>query len=405
MYGLVGYPLGHSFSPSLHKMLWNCDNYALFSLEEDAAKQFFKNRNFSGVNVTIPYKKLALASCDVVDERAAKIGAVNTVVNKGGILHGYNTDYSGLMWCIKRADIEVKGQKVLILGSGATSGTAKAVIEDMGAREIVIISRSGEHNYDNIDRHSDCDVIVNTTPVGMSPNVEGMAVDPANFPLLKGVVDVVYNPLETALVARAKSLGIKAVTGLAMLVGQAAEAAEHFSGSVIEASRTEECLDLLDKSRRNIVIVGMPGSGKTTVGRLVADMLNREFLDLDEDIENHTGMFAGDIIERHGEPHFREIESERMKLAGLKGGIVIATGGGTVLKEQNRQAMRQNGRVYFLKRDIKELATEGRPLSKGGALEQMWEMRRPIYEEVCDVELSGASASEVASVIAKEWQE
>ncbi len=403
MYGLIGMPLGHSFSPLLHRLLWGCD-YQLFPMEESEARAFFADRPFDGVNVTIPYKELALTLCDEVDDRAARIGAVNTVVREGDRLKGYNTDCDGLAHLARRAGISFTGRKVVVFGSGGTAKTATAVAKEAGAREVVIISRRGEDNYDNLARHQDAEVLINATPLGMAPNCDAMPADPALFPHCMGVIDVVYNPLTTRFVSRAMELGIPATAGLPMLVAQAARAAELFSGQKIGEDAIEGCTEAVDGMQRNVVLVGMPGSGKTTVGQQVAKLMNRPFLDLDTDIEETAGMPIPEFFAKMGEPAFRNLESTRMAQAGLLHGAVIACGGGTPLRGENRLAMRQNGRVYHLVRAISVLPTCGRPLSQKGSLEEMWAVRRAFYEAAADVTIeAGGDACETAQKIAEEW--
>lgn len=403
MYGLIGMPLGHSFSPLLHKMLWGCD-YKLLPMDEGAVRALFAARLFDGINVTIPYKELALTLCDEVDDRAARIGAVNTVVKNGDMLKGYNTDYDGLSYLARSAGISFDGCKVVIFGSGGTAKTATAVAKDCGAREVIIVSRRGENNYDNLSRHQDAEVLINATPLGMAPNVNAMPADPAMFPRCTGVIDVVYNPLTTRFVSRAMELGISATAGLPMLAAQAARAAELFSGKAIGEDEIVRCAAAVDATQRNIVLIGMPGSGKTTVGRMLAQLLRRPFLDLDADIEAAAGMGIPEYFSKYGEPAFRELEADRMAGAGLMHGGVIACGGGTPLREDNRLAMRQNGRVYHLVRDIAVLPKNGRPLSLKGSLQEMWAVRRAFYEAAADVTVDAeCGIDETVRQIAKEW--
>lgn len=403
MYGLIGMPLGHSFSPLLHKMLWGCD-YKLLPMDEEAVRALFADRPFDGINVTIPYKELALALCDEVDDRAARIGAVNTVLKVGNQLKGYNTDYDGLSYLARNAGISFNGCKVVIFGSGGTAKTATAVVKDCGASGVIIVSRRGENNYDNLNRHTDAEVLINATPLGMAPNVNAMPVDPAMFPRCNGVIDVVYNPLTTRFVSRAIELGISATAGLPMLAAQAARAAELFSGRKVGEDDIERCSAAVDRMQRNIVLIGMPGSGKTTVGRVLAQLLGRPFLDLDVDIEAEAGMGIPEYFTKYGEPAFRELEAQRMAEAGLLHGGVIACGGGTPLREDNRLAMRQNGRVYHLVRDIAVLPKNGRPLSLKGSLQEMWAARRAFYEAAADVTVDArGGVDETVRQIAKEW--
>ena len=406
MYGLIGKTLGHSFSPQLHQWMWGCD-YRLLPMDEAAAEQFFTDRAFDGVNVTIPYKQLALRRCDVVDERAARIGAVNTVVNRDGRLYGYNTDYDGLTALLRRTGIELSGRKVLILGTGGTSHTAHAVAEDLGAGEIVTISRSGENNYGNIARHADAQVILNTTPVGMSPNAGQAAVDVDAFPALEGVADVVYNPLTTYLVHQARRRGVKAACGLAMLVIQAQKAAEYFAGRPIPDSAAEEALRRITAEQANLVLMGMPGCGKSTVGALVAQRLGRPFVDLDEEIVRAAGMSIPEIFAKDGETAFRDLESQVLREVSGHHGIVLSLGGGTAVREENRYFIRQNGPVFYLRRSIDVLSGEGRPLSKSPeAIRTLYDQRRGIYESVADITVDSVegSAEETAERIVKEWE-
>lgn len=406
MYGLIGKTLGHSFSPQLHQWMWGCD-YRLLPMDEAEAEAFFTHRAFDAVNVTIPYKQLALRRCDVVDERAARIGAVNTVVNRNGVLYGYNTDYDGLTACIRRAGICLCGKKVLILGTGGTSHTAHAVAEDLKAGEIVTISRSGPDNYETLSRHADAGVLINTTPVGMSPNAGAAAVDVAAFPHLTGVVDVVYNPLTTYLVYEARRRGIPATCGLSMLVIQAQRAAEHFTGGPIPEQAAEAALRRIQAQQGNIVLMGMPGSGKSTVGAIVAQKTGRPFVDLDEEIVRQAGCSIPELFDREGEAGFRAWESRVLREVSAGHGLVIALGGGTPVAEGNRYFIRQNGTVYYLRRPIEVLSGEGRPLSKSPeAIRALYEARRDIYESMADhtVDCGALSPEAAAEAIAKEWQ-
>ena len=406
MYGLIGKTLGHSFSPQLHRWMWGCE-YRLLPMDEAAAEQFFTQRAFDGVNVTIPYKQLALRLCDEVDDRAERIGAVNTVVNRGGRLYGYNTDYDGLSACIRRAGISLLGRKVLILGTGGTSRTAHAVAEDLGAEEIVTISRSGPDNYENIRRHAGAEILINTTPVGMYPAAGAAAVDIGVFPNLQGVVDAVYNPLTTYLVDQARQRGIPATCGLPMLVIQAQRAGEHFSGRRISDASAEAALRRITAEQTNLVLMGMPGSGKSTVGAMLGKRLGRPFVDLDEEVVRTAGKPISEIFDSGGEDAFRNIESQVLRQVSARHGIVLALGGGTAVREENRYFIRQNGRVYYLQRPLESLSGEGRPLSKSPeAIRALYEERRAVYQSMADVSVdcSACGTEEAAAIIAKEWQ-
>jgi len=387
IYGLVGEKLGHSFSPLIHKLIWNCD-YRLFELSEADCADFFKRREFSGVNVTIPYKLLAYRACDTLDDAARKIGCVNTVLNKDGSLHGYNTDYAGFLYCANQAGISFRGKKVVILGSGGTSLTARAVASDEGARELVVVSRSGENNYGNLARHADAEVIVNTTPVGMYPNNGAAPVELAAFPQCGAVMDMIYNPLTTALLADAKARGLCYANGLPMLVAQGVRAAEIFTGRKFCKSVTEDVISGVLTKMQNIVLVGMPGCGKSSIGRLLASRLDRPFIDTDKLVEERTHRRVSTIIKQDGEEAFRVAESAAVAEAGKQTGAVIACGGGSVLKPENRLPLTQNSRVYYIRRDVERLSTEGRPLSKSAdALREMLAAREPIYRSLCDFEV------------------
>ncbi|MCL2508079.1 MAG: hypothetical protein FWF05_02750 [Oscillospiraceae bacterium] len=387
IYGLVGEKLAHSFSPLIHKLIWDCD-YGLFELSEPQCTDFLKRREFSGVNVTIPYKVLAYRACDTLDEAARKIGCVNTLLNRNGSLQGYNTDYAGFLYCAERAGISFGGQKVLILGSGGTSLTARAVAAGQGAREVVVVSRNGENNYENLHRHADADVIVNTTPVGMYPGNGKTPIDLAMFGRCGAVMDMIYNPLTTALLDAARQRGVRYANGLPMLVAQGVRAAEIFSGRRFPEEVTESVIFGVLTKMQNVILVGMPGSGKTSIGRKLAGRLGRPFVDTDALIEERTGRKVPGIIREDGEEEFRRIESEAVFEAGKLTSAVIACGGGSVLKAENRLPLTQNGRVYYVKRDIGLLSTDGRPLSKStDALFDMLAKREPLYKSICDMEV------------------
>ncbi len=402
-HGLLGRVLGHSFSPPIHKMLWGCDDYALLPMEPDAAAAFLAGRQYDWLNVTIPYKHLALQTCDVVDPHAAAIGAVNTVVNRDGVLYGYNTDYHGMRLSLQNAGIDPAGKKVLVLGSGGTSDTAVAVARDMGAAAVVVISRTGPNNYTNLQKHADASVIINTTPVGMYPNCDAAPLSLEHFPALTGLMDAVYNPLDTLLVQAAKARGIPALGGLAMLVEQARVAAEHFSGQPISPAAGAACLAALRRQQSNIVLTGMPGCGKTTVGRLLAQQLGRDFVDLDAVIVQRAGRSIPDIFAAEGEQAFRDMETAVAKELGAQHGLVIACGGGTPLRVQNRQALAGNGRVYYLQADPARLSGEGRPLSSSpAAIQKLYTDRHPVYLDFahCVINTDTTPQQEAAQIAA-----
>ena len=385
-YGLLGERLGHSFSPQIHRDLAGYD-YQLLPTPPEAVEDLFARRAFQGLNVTIPYKQTVMPLCDEIDPRAAAIGAVNTVVNRGGRLTGYNTDIDGFLYMARRAGVDMTGKKVVILGSGGTSRTARAAAGELGAREIVTVSRHGEDNYQNLSRHADAQVLVNTTPVGMYPNWGQSPVSLESFPALEGVLDVVYNPLRTALLLQAEERGLPCSCGLPMLVAQAKRAAELFTGQNINDSRTETVLHGLREQLTSIVLIGMPGCGKTTVGRALAGKLGRTFVDLDEEIVRRAGTSIPEIFAREGEAGFRERESALVREFGERTGLVVSTGGGVVTRRENYIPLKQNGLLLHLRRDPAALPTDGRPLSQATAPEELWRRRAPLYAAFADGEI------------------
>ena len=385
-YGLLGERLGHSFSPQIHRDLAGYD-YQLLPTPPEAVEDLFARRAFQGLNVTIPYKRTVMPLCDEIDPRAAAIGAVNTVVNRNGRLTGYNTDIDGFLYMARRAGVDMAGKKVVILGSGGTSRTARAAAGELGAREIVTVSRHGEDNYQNLSRHADAQVLVNTTPVGMYPNWGQSPVSLESFPALEGVLDVVYNPLRTALLLQAEERGLPCSCGLPMLVAQAKRAAELFTGRNIDDSRTEAVLHGLREQLTSIVLIGMPGCGKTTVGRALAEKLGRTFVDLDEEIVRRAGMSIPEIFAREGEAGFRERESALVREFGERTGLVVSTGGGVVTRRENYIPLKQNGLLLHLRRDPAALPTDGRPLSQVTAPEELWRRRAPLYAAFADGEI------------------
>ena len=385
-YGLLGERLGHSFSPQIHRDLAGYD-YQLLPTPPEAVEDLFARRAFQGLNVTIPYKRTVMPLCDEIDPRAAAIGAVNTVVNQNGRLTGYNTDIDGFLYMARRAGVDMAGKKVVILGSGGTSRTARAAAGELGAREIVTVSRHGEDNYQNLSRHADAQVLVNTTPVGMYPNWGQSPVSLESFPALEGVLDVVYNPLRTALLLQAEERGLPRSCGLPMLVAQAKRAAELFTGRNIDDSRTEAVLHGLREQLTSIVLIGMPGCGKTTVGRALAGKLGRTFVDLDEEIVRRAGMSIPEIFAREGEAGFRGRESALVREFGEHTGLVVSTGGGVVTRRENYIPLKQNGLLLHLRRDPAALPTDGRPLSQATAPEELWRRRAPLYAAFADGEI------------------
>ena len=394
VYGLLGRTLRHSYSPQIHALLGDYE-YRLFEVEPQDLEAFLKKREFGGINVTIPYKKDVLPYLSGISDNAKRIGAVNTIIVKeDGGLYGDNTDYDGFLRLVQKSGFQVKGKKALVLGTGGASLPISAVLSDLGAREVVFISRSGENNYQNLSRHADADLIVNTTPVGMYPNNLKAPLSLSEFPKLSGVLDIVYNPQKTKLILDAERLGIPAYSGLLMLVAQGKRAAELFLGHDIPDSETDRIFKKLSTEMQNIVLVGMPGCGKTTVGKALAEQLNRPFFDADEEILKRTGKSAEAWIEACGEAVFRQKETEVLESLCKQSGTVIATGGGAVTVPENADILRQNSIVFFINRDVSALPVEGRPLSKATALSEMYEVRLPLYRSVCDYEIAADGSVE-----------
>ena len=406
-FGLIGKKLGHSFSKIIHEKMGY--EYDLVELKEEEVKDFVLSKKYLGFNVTIPYKKTVMPYLDYIDEGAKAIGSVNTIIQKDGKLCGYNTDIFGMEYAFAQAGIEVKGKKVIILGSGGTYETANYLAKTHGAREIVRISRSGEDNYDNISKHYDANIVINTTPVGMFPNNEDKLIDLHNFKNLEGFFDAIYNPLNTNMLLDAKEiLGDKGYSnGLKMLVAQAKAARDLFFGTKKNDNIIDKIVEEIKMSKTNIVIIGMPGSGKSTVGRALATKINRPFIDTDETIIEREGMHTSKIILDKGEPYFRDIETKVVKEVAKLQGYIIATGGGVVLREENMKALKQNGFVIFLDRNINNLSFEGRPLSQGeDAIKKMYKERIDLYTKYADaVADSNVPVEEVADNIISELYE
>ena len=400
IYGLLGRKLGHSWSVPIHKAL-GCGGYRLIELEPEELAGFLAREDIGGLNVTIPYKRDVMPLCGVIDPAARAIGSVNTIVrDPDGTLRAYNTDAAGFCWMARRAGISFSGKKAVILGSGGASLTAQAMAKQLGAREIAVISRSGENNYHNLSRHADADIVVNTTPVGTYPDVGKAAADLRNFPRCSGVLDVVYNPRRTALLLQAEELGIPCSDGLPMLVAQAAAAEEHFFSRSIPDSENERILSQLRRDTQNIVLIGMPGSGKTTVGQALAALTGREAIDIDAAVTARAGRPIPEIFAREGEAAFRALEREETAAAGKLSGKIILTGGGVVKDPANYPALHQNGRIYELSRALEKLPSDGRPLSQGTDLRDLYAQRAPLYARFRDawIDNNGAVADTAAAI-------
>lgn len=385
-FGLIGKTLAHSYSPQIHALLANYE-YKLYEMPEDEVGSFLKNADYTALNVTIPYKKTVMPFLDEISDEAARIGSVNTITRtKNGGLRGDNTDYYGFSYMLDYAGIDPCGKKVVIIGNGGASVTARTVAADRRAREVVVISHS-MNRPEILAEHADCDIIVNTTPVGMYPNAGETPVSLDLFPTLSGVVDMIYNPAVTRIAHDAKCRGIRYVTGLSMLVAQAKMASELFTGSKIDDSEIMRVTSVISAEMKNILLVGMPGCGKSTIGGIISDITGRSFVDTDTMITERTGISIPEIFARYGEDEFRRLETEVLAEVSQKSGQVIATGGGVVTRAENHPLLEQNSTVIFLNRDISLLARDGRPISQSRDLNELYLERLPMYRAVCDYEI------------------
>ncbi len=382
-YGLIGRHLSHSYSRMIHVEM-GCEEYCHTELEPEEIADFFKGREIGGMNVTIPYKKDVVPYLDIISDDAREIGCVNTVITRDGKLEGHNTDADGFLWMAKNAGIDMAGRKVVIFGGGGAQLAVRRATRVAGAREVITVSRSGEDNYENLDRHADAEVLVNATPVGMYPEPDGQIVDLDLFPKCEGVLDLIYNPFRTNLLIQAEKKGIPCSNGLSMLVAQARKAEEYFKGEKIDESEIMRIMRIIAGNTRNIVLIGMPGSGKSTAGRLLAELSGKEIIDTDDEIVKTTGMSIPEIFEKGGEALFRRYESEAVAKACESFGKIIITGGGAVKTEANYLPLKRCGRIYHLERDISQLSRDGRPLSQNADLEEMYRQRLPMYTRFRD---------------------
>lgn len=400
--GLLGRKLSHSYSPQIHRFFGDYP-YTLFEKEPEELEAFLRNGDFTGLNVTIPYKKAVLPYLDDLTPTAKRLGAVNTILRRpDGSLLGHNTDLHGFQYLLQKSGLDVRGKKVLVLGSGGASGTAVAALKASGA-EVTVISRTGENNYQNLNCHYNARIIVNATPVGMYPNTGSAPLELEYFEELEGVLDLVYNPERTQLILDAENLGVPALSGLWMLIAQARESAEYFLGKQIPDTVTEAIHRSLSARLRNIILVGMPGCGKSTVGRLLGEKTGRQFYDSDEVIRELSGKTPEEILQTEGEEVFRDWETKALIALGKQSGLVIATGGGCVTRLRNYPFLHQNGTIFWLQRDIGSLPTEGRPLSRAGSLESLYEKRRKLYAAFADKTVSndGPPEDTVSSILSQ----
>ena len=405
-FGLLGRTLGHSFSPRIHSALGNT-NYELFEREPSQLQEFFADPELQGINITIPYKVNALEACDVVDPRAERIGCVNTMVRKDGKWHGYNTDYDGFVFTLQHAGIDVAGKECIILGDGASSATVHVALEDLGAKNIVHLSRKTAPFYgDAPNYYETAQIIINCTPIGMYPHNPANLIDITQFSKLEGVVDLIYNPRRTILLLQAEMMEIPHCDGLPFLVAQGVEAANHFHGESFGTKEIEQILRDMRREKENIILIGMPGVGKTTVGKALGEEMGRTCIDVDHELEKEIGDISTYITEQ-GEPAFREKEAEMIAKFGTQTGLIISTGGGCVTVPKNFAHLRQNGRIYQLTQPVENLSTSGRVLSSGGIerLRELEATRTPMYESFaqCIVE-HNRNAPETVSAILEDFE-
>ncbi len=416
--GLLGEKLGHSYSPRIHAMLGDYA-YELYERSPGETEVFLRHGEFDGLNVTIPYKKTAAVLCTRLSPIARRLGSVNTIAVRtqedgSRVLCGDNTDYAGFLGLVRQSMVNPGGRRCLILGSGGASVTVKAVLEDLGAKEVTVISRSGADNYGNLERHADAEILVNTTPVGMYPDNGSSPVDLSLFPKLRAVYDIVYNPARTALMLQAEERGIPVFGGLYMLVAQAEASSRVFTAEdplnppfdpMRSAAVITKIYQKLLDSQQNLVIIGMPGCGKTTVAKELSAKTGRPVFDSDEEIERRTGKIIPELFAEGGEELFRRIETEVLADLGKKSGIILATGGGCVTRQENYPLLHQNGRIIWIQRDVPLLAKEGRPISMSQDINQIYVDRKPLYERFADfTAVNDGTPEACAALICKEFE-
>jgi len=401
--GLLGKKLGHSYSPEIHRLLGGYD-YRLFECFEHELQSFFLERDFDGINVTIPYKKAVIPYCSELSDAAKRIGSVNTIVkNPDGSLFGDNTDYFGFIKLVSRSGAQLSGKKVLLLGNGGVAPTIRAALSDLGAGEVITVSRTGENNYVNIGRHADAEIIVNATPVGMFPNNSSAPIQLSMFTNCTCVFDLIYNPARTKLLLDAEKLGIKAYNGLYMLVAQAARAVEIFTGTPVSDEDIDRVYNIMSTKMTNIALIGMPGCGKSTVAKRIAARTGRRLIDIDDEITKRLPFSIPEYFSVYGESGFRDIESEVLAELSKQSGAVIACGGGVVMRPENYELLHQNSTVVFLRRDLGRLPTSGRPLSVANTPARLASIRMPLYNSWCDITVdnSGTIESAASEIIKK----
>ncbi len=393
--GLIGRRLSHSYSPEIHALLGDYD-YKLIELEPEQVESFLRTGAFDALNVTIPYKMTALRCCDELSPLAREVGSVNTLLRrKDGTLYGTNTDCDGFRFLLRQLKLSPRGKKALVLGSGGAAAAVRAVLQDEEAASVVTVSRSGPVDYRSVyEHHPDAALIVNATPVGMAPDVGRSLIDPSRFPSLEAVADLIYNPSKTRLLLDAEAIGVPCVNGLGMLVAQAKASSELFTGETIPDERIPEIAGRIERRMKNLFLIGMPGSGKSTVGRLISERTGRPFADLDFEIERAAGRSCAELIETDGEACFRSLETAALAALSARSGLVVACGGGVVTRPENLVCMRQNGTVVWLRRELALLPSEGRPLSRTLGAEELYRQREPLYRKAAEYFTDNAGTPE-----------
>lgn len=392
--GLIGENLSHSYSKLIHSKLGNYE-YELCSVCPEELENLMRSKNFVGLNVTMPYKKAVMKYCDELSSTAQKIGSINTLAFENGALKGYNTDYFGLSYALKRSGVSLKNKKVIVLGNGGVSATVQVLARDLGAKEILVCSSRSSFNYKNVYDRCDAEIIINATPVGMYPRSEEKLVDLTKFKNLSGFADLIYNPFYTRLMLDAKKMKVPVCGGLAMLVAQAKASCEIFMKAKLEDDLIEKIIKDIYFNMANIVLIGMPGSGKTTIAKILAEKTGKKFIDSDFEIEKFSGLSIPEIFETKGENEFRKIEREILKKICQETGVVLSTGGGAVLAENIYEILKQNARIYWVKRDLSLLEMSGRPLSKNRSeIEKIYDKRKAIYEKFCDKMIQNSGLAE-----------
>lgn len=389
IYGLLGENISHSFSPLIHKNFGDY-KYKLFDMQKEEIENFIKKEDIGGFNITMPYKKEIMQYCKTISDKAKKIGCVNTVVyDEFRNLHGYNTDYDGFLYLLEKNNIDVYNKNIAISGNGSTSKTVYNVLKDLQAKSIIKISRSGDIGFKDIEKFINIDILINTTPVGMYPNCPDSLIDLENFPNVSTVIDIIYNPIMTKLLIDAYKRGLNYVNGLDMLIAQGKVASELFQKKSISNELLNKTVKGIKRDNSNIIIIGMPGSGKSSIGRNLAKNLNREFIDIDKEIEKKQNMSIPNIFKNYGEQYFRNIEKEMVKKVGKLQGKVISTGGGVIIDSDNYYPLKQNGVIFNITRHLDNLSSKGRPLSQGGRdkIYKLYNERKNNYDYFKDFDI------------------